>query len=212
MTQSPPQNFNASAYGSEEAASGGKQVPDTVSEVIDQAQNTTRQVSAQAKQGATSLLESQKERAVDSLVTVALALRQTGQHLNEQDRGAVGTYIEEAAHRVEGFTNHLRANDVPQLLAETQAFARRRPALFIGAALGLGFAGARFLMSSSHRRNESSTPTGLPERWSSGASFAGNAAGGATPLGTSGPFYDSPELASRPNMSGMAGQAGSSAS
>ena len=212
MTQSPPQNFNVSSYGSEEAASGGKQVPDTVSEVMDQAQNTARQVSAQAKQGATSQLESQKERAVDSLVTVAQALRQTGQHLNEQDQGTVGTYIEKAAERVEGFTNHLRANDVPQLLAETQAFARRRPAVFLGAALALGFAGARFLMSSGHRGNASSTQTGLPERWSSGGSFARDAAGGAPPFGTPGPFYDSPEVATRPNMSGMAGPAGSSAS
>src|SRR5215216_2250142 len=77
MTQSPPPKLSAAAYGSGEPNSAGKQVSDTVSEVMDQAQNTARQVSAQAKQGATSRLESQKERAVDSLVTVAQALRQT---------------------------------------------------------------------------------------------------------------------------------------
>src|SRR5687767_7608030 len=112
MTQSPPHNRNASAYGTGEAGSTGKQVSDTVSEVMDQAQNTARQVGAQAKQGATSRLESQKARAVDSLVTVAQALRQTGQHLNEQDQGTVASYIEQAAERVEGLTNHLRAKDV----------------------------------------------------------------------------------------------------
>jgi ElaB/YqjD/DUF883 family membrane-anchored ribosome-binding protein len=160
MTQSPPQNFNTSSYGSEETASGGRPVSDTVSEVMDQEQDTARQVSAQAKQGATSRLESQKERAVDSLVMVAQALRQTGQHLNEQDQGTVGTYIEKVAGRVEDFTNHLRANDVTQLLAETQEFARRRPAMFVGAALALGFAGARFLMSSGQRASARSAQTG----------------------------------------------------
>jgi len=210
MTQSPPQQRTTSAHGSE-AASGGKQVSDTVSEVMDQAHSTARQVSEQAKQGATSRLESQKERAVDSLVTVAQALRQTGQHLREQDQATVGTYVEKAADQVEGLTNHLRGNDVPQLLSETQAFARRRPALFLGAALALGFAGARFLMSSGERASASSTQTGLRERSNSGSSYALEAARGRPPFG-SGSTDNPPEAATRPKMSGMASQTGISAS
>ncbi len=212
MTQSPAQNSNSPSYGSESAAPAVKQVSDTVSEVVDQAQNTARQVSAQAKQSATSRLESQKERAVDSLVTVAHALRQTGQHLNEQDQGTFATYIEQAAERVEGLTNHLRAKDVTQLLAETQDFARRRPAMFLGAALALGFAGGRFLMSSGQRAISSSAPTGLPEHWNSGGSHAPDAEGGAPRFGAPGSPYISPEVATRPNARGIAGPTGSSAS
>jgi hypothetical protein len=212
MTQSPPENVNTTAYGSGESTSAGKQVSETVSEVMDQAQNTARQVSAQAKQGATSQLESQKERAVDSLMTVAQALRQTGEHLNEQDQGLVGTYIEKAAERVEDLTNHLSANDVPQLLAETQDFARRRPALFLGAALALGFAGARFLMSSGQRANARATTTRLPDRWTPRTSYAPGIAGSTTAFRAPGSAYDSPEQARRPSTSGMAGPTGTSAS
>jgi hypothetical protein len=108
-------------------------------------------VTKQAKQQATSQVESQKERAVDTLVTVAQALRQTGQHLHQQDQGAVGGYVEQAAERVESLTNHLRTRDVPQIIAETQDFARRQPGLFLMGAAALGFVGARFLMSSGQR-------------------------------------------------------------
>jgi hypothetical protein len=108
-------------------------------------------VTDQAKQQATSQVESQKERAVDTLVTVAQALRQTGQHLHQQDQAAVGGYVEQAAERVESLTNHLRTRDVPQLIAETQDFARRQPGLFLMGAVTLGFVGARFLMSSGQR-------------------------------------------------------------
>jgi len=121
------------------------------SQVVDQAQGAAGQVATQAKEHATSQLETQKGRAVDTLVTVAQALRQTGQQLQQQEQGAVGNYVEQAAERVEHMTNYLRARDVPDLVAETQDFARRQPGLFVTGALALGFLGARFLMSSGQR-------------------------------------------------------------
>jgi len=127
------------------------QAKDTAGQVVDQAKDTAGQVAEQAKQQAASQLESQKERTVDTLVTVAQALRETGQHLQEQEQTAVGGYIEQAAERVETFTNYLRTRDVPALLAETQDFARRRPGLFLSGAVALGFIGARFLKSSGQR-------------------------------------------------------------
>jgi len=124
---------------------------DTAGEAVDQAKQTAGQVGAQAKQQATSQLESQKERTVDTLDTVAQALRQTGQHLSEGEQTAVGGYIEQAAERVEKLTDYLRTRDIPSLLAETQHFARRNPGLFFGGAVALGFIGARFLKSSGER-------------------------------------------------------------
>jgi|SRR5947209_14210496 len=139
MTHSPP-------------SSGlGDQAQDTMSQVVDQAQQTTGQVAEQAKQQATSQLESQKQRAVDSLVTVAQALRQTGQQLHQQEQPSIAGYVDQAAQRVETLTNHLRSRDVPTLLSETEGFARRNPGVFIGTAMVLGFLGGRFLRSSGQR-------------------------------------------------------------
>jgi hypothetical protein len=127
------------------------QAQGTVGQVVDQAQSTAGQVTEQAKQQATSQLESQKGRAIDSLVALAQALRQTGQHLHQQDQTAVSGYVEQAAERIEGLSNYLRARDIPQLIGETQDFARRQPGLFLTGAVALGFVGARFLMSSGRR-------------------------------------------------------------
>jgi hypothetical protein len=124
---------------------------DTAGQAVDQAKQTAGQVAAQAKQQATSQLESQKERTVDTLDTVAQALRQTGQHLSQGEQTAVGGYVEQAAERVEKLTDYLRTRDVASLVAETQHFARRNPGLFLGGALALGFIGGRFLKSSGER-------------------------------------------------------------
>jgi len=127
------------------------QAKDTAGQVVDQAKDTAGQVADQAKHQATSQLESQKERTVDALVTVGQAIRQTSQHLHEQDQGAVGGYVEQAAERIETLTEYLRTRDVPALMADTQEFARRQPGLFLTSAVALGFIGARFLKSSGRR-------------------------------------------------------------
>jgi hypothetical protein len=155
MTQTPHSypSGEAAATSTPGASIGGlsDQAQAKASQVVDQAQGAAGQVAEQAKQQATSQLESQKDRAVDTLVTVAQALRHTGQQLQQQEQGAVGRYVEQAAERVERVTDHLRAREVPELIAETQDFARRQPGLFVAGALALGFLGARFLMSSGQR-------------------------------------------------------------
>jgi hypothetical protein len=153
QSPSPPRSARSSADATTGEPTSGvvDQAQGTISQLADQAQSTAGQVTDQAKQQATSQVESQKERAVDTLVTVAQALRQTGQQLHQQDQGAVGGYVDQAAERVESLTNHLRARDVSQLIAETQDFARRQPGLFLMGAVALGFVGARFLMSSGQR-------------------------------------------------------------
>jgi hypothetical protein len=176
------------------------QAKDTTGQVVDQAKDTAGQVAQQAKQQAASQLESQKERTVDALVTVAHALRETGQHLQEQEQTSVGGYVEQAAERVETFTNYLRTRDVPALLAETQDFARRRPGLFLSGAVALGFIGARFLKSSGQRaiaqRYASSgySPSVGYSASGPGQTQETHTGGSATPIpGASG--YASPEAA-----------------
>ncbi|MCA1646587.1 MAG: phage holin family protein [Chloroflexi bacterium] len=184
MTPTPPTSAASSIPG--EGSSGGNasivdQTQDKMGQVVDQAQQTAGQVTEQAKQQATSQLESQKDRAVDSLVTVAQALRQTGQHLQEQEQGAFAGYLEQAAERVEGLTNHLRVRDVPQLLADTEDVARRSPGLFLGAAVALGFIGARFLMSSGQRARAQRSLGAAGGAYGSSAAYAQPGAYGSGP-------------------------------
>jgi hypothetical protein len=156
MTQSPRSFSEKDSPGAATGLPGPDQgvvdqAQQKAAQVVDQAQGVAGQVAEQAKQQATSQLASQKNRAVDGLVTVAQALRQTGQTLQQQEQGTVAGYVEEAAQRVDSVTNYLRTHEVHELVQDTQDLARRQPALFLTGALVLGFIGARFLMSSGQR-------------------------------------------------------------
>jgi ElaB/YqjD/DUF883 family membrane-anchored ribosome-binding protein len=104
------------------------------------------------RQGATSQLSTQKNRATDGIGTVAQAVRQASQQLRIEQHDTIANYIDQAANQLEQFSTRLRDKDVGELVRDAQQFARRRPALFIGSAFAIGLLGARFLKSSRDRR------------------------------------------------------------
>ena len=103
------------------------------------------------RQGANTQLSTQKNRATDGIGNVAQAVRQTTQHLREQQHDTIARYVDQAADQLERMSDRLRQKDVGQLLQDAQQFARRRPAVFIGSAFAAGLLGARFLKSSRER-------------------------------------------------------------
>lgn len=104
------------------------------------------------RQGATSQLSTQKNKATDGIGTVAQAVRQASQQLRTQQHDAIANYIDQAANQLEQFSTRLRDKDIGELVRDAQQFARRRPAVFIGSAFALGLLGARFLKSSRDRQ------------------------------------------------------------
>ncbi|MCU1386300.1 MAG: hypothetical protein JWL71_4997 [Acidobacteria bacterium] len=99
------------------------------------------------QQQANSALSSQKDRAADSIKAVIDAVRQTGESLREKN-GTIAGYADSAASQLERFSSQLRDRDISELMDDVGAFARRRPALFVGGGIALGLAAARFLKSS----------------------------------------------------------------
>ena len=101
-----------------------------------------------ARQQATSQISTQQQRLAGTLNTVATALHDASREMRNQDEGPIADYVDTAASQVEQFANMLREQDLEQLMATTAQFARRQPALFLGAAFALGFAATRFIKSS----------------------------------------------------------------
>ncbi len=135
-------------------ASGGmertvERVQDTAGQAVGQVQETAGQVVGQARQTVTTQAQSQKDRAAQSAVTVAQALRQTGQELRGREQGAVAQYVDRAAEQVERFSGFLQNRDVNQIVGDVERYARRNPTVFVGGAFALGLLAARFLKSSS---------------------------------------------------------------
>ncbi len=123
-------------------------------DVVEQTQQKAGEVAGQVKQQATSQLSSQKDRAVDSLDTVAHALRQTSQHLRESNQAPIAQYADKAAERMEQFTTNLRHKDVQMIVRDVERYARRQPAVVLGGAFALGLLGARFLKSTAQREED----------------------------------------------------------
>jgi len=59
--------------------------------------------------------------------------------------------LEQANDGLRRFSDTLRNKDLDQMVREAESFARRQPALFLGAAALAGFLAVRFLKSSSPR-------------------------------------------------------------
>jgi F0F1-type ATP synthase membrane subunit b/b' len=133
----------------QKASQAVDQVQQKASQAADQVQDKAGQVADQARQQATTQLASQKERATGGLGTVAHAMRETGDHLRDQDQDTIAGYADQAADQIERLADYLRHRNVNELIGDAQDFARRQPALFLTGAFALGVLGARFLKSSS---------------------------------------------------------------
>jgi hypothetical protein len=117
-------------------------------EIIGQAQDQAMKLVDTARQQATSQIGMQQQRLAGTLNTVATALHDASREMRKQDEGPIAEYVDTAANQVEHFANMLREQDLEQLMTTTAQFARRQPALFLGAAFALGFAATRFIKSS----------------------------------------------------------------
>src|SRR5829696_10144571 len=180
-----------SRSGSEGAASGAG-MSGQGTEITGQAQDQAMKLVDTARQQATSQISTQQERLAGTLTTVATALHQASREMRNQDEGPIAEYVDTAANQVEQFANMLRDQNLEQLMNTTAQFARRQPALFLGAAFALGFAATRFIKSSTPSGGQiSSGDAGLwyerPNGYGSSSYGSGYGYGGAvSDLGYSG--------------------------
>ena len=110
------------------------------------------------RSGATAQLSSTKDRATDGLGSLAQAVRQSTQPFRENQQDTIAQYIEKAADQLDRFSSHLRQRDINDIVDDVQRFARRQPAVFIGAAFAAGVVAARFLKSSNNGRTYAAMP------------------------------------------------------
>jgi hypothetical protein len=140
--------MTTSSVNETEADDAANQSAGMAGQMMQQAQDTAGQAADQARQQATSFASAQKDKASQSLGSVAQALRQTGQQMGDQGQGPASRLSETAADQLDRMAGYLNARDVSQIVAEVEQFARRQPAIFLGSAFALGFMASRFLKSS----------------------------------------------------------------
>lgn len=126
-----------------------REMPEGADESVKRIQDATSGLVEQAKNAAETRVSGQVSAASDSLQHAALAIRQSGQSLREQDQTQVATLADSAAEQVERVAGYLQGRNARQLMGDVEGMARREPVLFMTGGLALGLLAARLLKSSS---------------------------------------------------------------
>ena len=136
---------NQGTAGNQAGNQGGEQ------DLLQHAKHAGGEIVSQVQQRAGSQLNRQKETAASQLSQVANAVRRIRENLGGEEIGPIAQYAadygDRAADGLERLSNYIRQQDPKQLLDDVQNFGRRRPALLLGGAFLLGFAGARLIKS-----------------------------------------------------------------
>lgn len=152
----PPNKPNASASAAPKQAPSmnqgatGQNAGDQ--DLLQHAKQAGGDIVNQLQEQAGSQISQQKANAATDLSQVVQAVRRFGESLSGEQGGPIARYAaqygDKAADGLERFSTYIREQDPKQLLNDVQNFGRRRPALLLGGAFLLGFAGARLIKSS----------------------------------------------------------------
>ena len=166
-----------------EAGSSGTTSPvaSAVKGAADQATQTGGQLIDKAREQGTQQARQQKEKAAESLVTLAGSLRKMGDEVEGQDQSAIASVTRLTADKTEELAKFLRQTDVTEMVGQVETFARRQPALFLGAAFGAGLIISRFLKAAQSGRGGSQqgisqqglSQTGASDPFAYGGSLSG---------------------------------------
>jgi hypothetical protein len=127
-------------------------------DLLQHAKHAGGEIMNQVQQQAGSQFAQQKDNAASDLSHVVQAVRRFGESLAGEQGGPIARYAaqygDKAADSLERFSTYIREQDPKQLLNDVQNFGRRRPALLLGGAFLLGFAGARLINSSMEQASD----------------------------------------------------------
>ena len=137
----------SSDMSSQSQESGGQR-----SSTMDQAKNEAGRLTQVARTRTVSYIEERKSLLAENVGGMASAVRGAAEQFDEHGNAAVADYIHRAADGLERLSETVRSRDLSSLMGDAEDFARRQPAVFIGAGVAVGFLLARFLRSSSERR------------------------------------------------------------
>jgi hypothetical protein len=116
-----------------------------------------------AVETAQEMAQRQKVAGAERVEHVAEAMRSSAEHLESTEK-QLAEMVGSAAGQLEHLAHSLREKDFGALLAEMEDFGRRQPAVFMGAAVALGFGIARFAKAGSGSSGRSGQHEHRP-RW-----------------------------------------------
>lgn len=117
--------------------------------LFSQMKESAEHVAGSARDQIAGRIDSQKEKVGGTLDDVASALRKTGGDL--KDKGPLPELADHAADAIERVASFVQSRTIGDIVGDVEGFARREPAIFLGAAFALGLLGGRLLKSTARR-------------------------------------------------------------
>ena len=134
-------------------------------DLLQKAKHAGGEIVNQVQQQAGTQIDRGKETAANELSQVVNAVRRFGESLSGAESGPIARYAAEygdkAADSLERLSNYIREQDAKRLLNDVENFGRRQPALLLGGAFLLGFAGARLIKSSMEAASQNVMDRGI---------------------------------------------------
>jgi ElaB/YqjD/DUF883 family membrane-anchored ribosome-binding protein len=115
------------------------------------AQREVGRLGGQMREAAASLLDEQKERMASAVHGIADMLRRTADTLERENNATAARYADRAAAQIDRLSQTVRNRELGEIVASTEDFARRQPALFVAGAVAAGFVLGRLLARPSRR-------------------------------------------------------------
>lgn len=162
----------------EQAADAAREVGAQAAAASAAAQRQVGRLGEQMRDAAESLIDEQKERMAMAVQGVADMLRRTADTLERENKATAAHYAGRVAAQIDRFSATVRERELGEMVASTEDFARRQPALFIAGAVAAGFVIGRLLARPPRRSYVAAGPTGYQAGYRSGdEALAGYAAG-----------------------------------
>jgi hypothetical protein len=120
---------------------------DEESSPVDAAARQGKSAVKAAEIKARDVADRQKASAAHYLHGVSKAATSGGKALGEEGHHQSAAWLDQAAAELDGWASALEGKSPAEILGEVESFAHRRPAVFFGAALLVGFGAVRFFKS-----------------------------------------------------------------
>ena len=137
------------------AEDSGGGVPQSATEVKEQAQEKVSGLSDRAQSTAREQVDQRSTQAGEQVSSLASDLRSVGEQLRSQENTTGAKVADQVADRAEKAGSYLTDSDADRILSDIEDLGRRQPWLAVAGGVVLGLAAARFLKASSSSRYES---------------------------------------------------------
>lgn len=109
---------------------------------VRRAQNSTQEALQAAKDAAKHRIEREGQKVAEGVQSTASSLRRAADE-SDSEQAWIGAALRRGADGLESVTRTLSSGDLNGAASQLGDFARRQPALFLGASVALGFVLAR---------------------------------------------------------------------